>query len=450
MTAAKPQYQQFSNKRLRQLLLPLLIEQFIIVGVSFLDAIMLTSIAQDAYSAISLVDMINQLLMQLFMAVGAGGSIIAAQYLGKRDKEGAQHTANQTAFLVLLVSGFLMLSTLLLGNTALRLIYPRISTRIMGFSQLYLKLSALAFPSHALFYCGSSLLYAQSNSRSSMVASFVMYLVKVLLNVLFILVLRMGVLGIGLANLISRTVGAFIVTRILFQKASLIHYEGPFDVKKLWKADRRIFKVALPSGTENSIFLLGKLVIGTIIAGLSGAMIAANAASNTISTIINMPGNAINLAMITVVGQCVGAGLLDEAEYNAKRLMKIQYISQIASGALMFILIRQIVGILNLSQEAQELAISIMRVYCVLSALMEPTAFGLPNALRASGDNRFTMLAAISSMIVFRVGFSFLLVYVFDLGLQGVWYAMYLDWVGRSLFFVLRFRSGQWKKHRLV
>lgn len=447
---SRQQFNQFPRRRLMQLLLPLLIEQVILVGVGFVDAIMLAAIAQDAYGAVSLVDMINHLIMQVFMALGTGGAIVAAQYLGKQDREGAQHTANQTGFFVLLVSCALMLLTLLSGGWLLRVIYPRVSGSIMGYSRLYFSLSALAYPAHALFYCGSSLLYAQSNSRSSMFASVVMYALKVLLNLLFIMVLKMGVLGIGLANLISRAVGAAIVTLILFQKQSPIHYQGPFDIRKLWRAEHRIFKVALPSGLENAAFLTGKLVIGTIIATLSASAIAANAACNTISVIINMPGSAINFAMVTVVGQCVGAGLFEEARYNAKRLMKLQYLANIGAALLVLLLLKPLLSILQLSPEATQMAVSIMTLYCVLSGLVEPTAFGLPNCLRAAGDNRYTMYAAMASMVVLRVGFSYLLVYGFGLGLHGIWYAMYLDWIGRSAFFLKRFGSGRWQQHRLV
>ena len=448
--ALEAPYQQFTNKRLRQLLLPLLVEQCIIVGVSFFDAFLLSSIHQDAYSAISLVDMISQLAMQLYMAVGAGGAIIAAQYLGKRDREGATHTARQSAFFVLLISTLLMLVMLFFGDLLLRFVYPKVTASIRGYSSLYLKLTALSFPAHALFSCSSSLLYAQSNSKASMIASMLMYLLKLLLNLLFILVFRMGVLGIGLATLLSRLLGAFMVTRTMLRKDAPIHYEGPYDPAHLWRADRRIFKVALPSGIENTLFLFGKLVIGTIFATFPSAMIAANAAANTLSTVINMPLAAINLGIVTVVSQCMGGGHVEEAEANTKNLMKLQYLAQFSTGLLLIIFMRQAVGLLNLSPEASGYAMSILRVYCVLSIIFEPLSFGLPNALRAAGDNRFTMYTVLFSVLVLRVGFSYLFVYAFGMDINGIWYAMYVDWVARALIFIHRFRSGRWKSCRLV
>lgn len=448
--ALRPAYQQFTNRRLRQLLLPLFIEQCIIVGVSFFDAFLLSTIHQDAYSAVSLVDMVSQLAMQLYLSVGAGGAIIAAQYLGKGDGEGALHTARQSAFFVLLISLSLTLVMLLGGDHLLRLIYPKVSVSIRGYSSLYLKLSALSFPAHALFSCGSSLLYAQSNSRASMFASMLMYLVKLLLNLLFVLALRLGVLGIGLATLISRALGAFMVTRRMLQKNSPIHYEGPYDLKRLWGRDRRIFRVALPSGIENTLFLFGKLIIGTIFATFPSAMIAANAAANTLATVINTPLAAINLGIVTVVSQFMGGGHVEDAERNAKRLIRMQYIAQAATALLLLAFLKPAVGLLNLSPDASRYAMQLLQLYCLLSMFFEPLAFSLPNVLRAAGDNRFTMYSVLFGALVVRVGCSYLFVYAFGFDIRGIWYAMYADWIARAVLFVLRFHRGRWKSCRLV
>lgn len=448
--AQDARYVQFPNKRLMKLLVPLLVEQSILVAVSFIDAIMLSSIHQDAYSAISLVDMINLLVMQVFMAIGAGGAIVAAQLVGKKDRDGALNTANQTVMLVLAVSVTLAALTLVLNNWLLRFIYPSTSESIMGYARQYFALSAISYPAYALFNSGANLLYAQSNSRSSMVAAFSMNLLKVLLNLLFIRVFSLGVWGIGLATILSRVLGAYMVTRVLLDPHSQIHYRKPLNFKALLHFERRILKVAGPSGVENTLFLFGKLIIGTIIASLASNMIAANAAANTLSTLINIPCNALNLATITVVGQCIGAGLHNEAEYNAKRLLSMTFIAQFVMSGLLFIFVKPVVGILSLSADTAAITANILRVYCVLTIPFEPLAFGLPNSLRASGDNKYTMYSSILSMVVFRVGFAYMFVYGFNLGIHGIWYAMYFDWVSRSIFFVLRFRSGKWKKHSLV
>ena len=445
-----PRYGMFPNKNLYRLVMPLVIEQAALVIVGLVDAVMLSSIDHDAFSAISLVDMINNLISQIFMAIGAGGAIVAAQYIGKKDRKSAVSIATQAGLLAIAVSLSLMLAALALNDPLLRMLYPKVNSGIMGYSRIYFALVAVSYPFYALYSCGCNLLYAQSNSRASMISSFTMYLSKVLMNLLFISVFKMGVWGIGLSTILSRAIGAFMTTHVLLHPDSLIHYERPFSPRLLLNIDRRMIRVAWPAAAENSLFLLGKLVVGMMIAGLSGVMIAANSAANTISTIVNVPTNALSLATITVVGQCAGARMMKEARYNAMRLLKLTYIAHFFMSASLFALTVPLVAMLKLPAESSQTAIDLLRVYFCLTFVFEPGAFGLPNSLRASGDNKYTMYVSIFSMVVFRVGFSFLFTQVLNLGIHGVWYAMYIDWAVRTALFIRRYRSGKWERHILV
>ena len=445
-----PRYGIFPNERLKRLVMPLVIEQAALVFVGLVDAVMLSSIDHDAYSAISLVDMINNLISQIFMAIGAGGAILAAQFIGKKDRKSAVSIATQAGLLAIAVSLSLTLAALVFNGPLLHLLYPKVSGGIMGYSRIYFALVAVSYPFYALYSCGCNLLYAQSNSRASMISSFTMYLSKVLMNLLFISVFRMGVWGIGLSTIISRAIGAFMTTHVLLHPDSLIHYERPFSIRRLLDIDRRMIRVAWPAAAENSLFLLGKLIVGMMVAGFSGIMIAANSAANTISTIVNVPTNALSLATITVVGQCVGAGKMEEARYNAMRLLKLTYIAHFFMSAALFALTGPLVGMLRLPAESSKAAIELLRVYFCLTFMFEPGAFGLPNSLRASGDNKYTMYASIFSMAVFRVGFSFLFTQVLNMGIHGIWYGMYIDWAVRTALFIRRYRNGKWERHVLV
>ena len=199
---------------------------------------------------------------------------------------------------------------------------------------------------------------------------------------------------------------------------------------------------------ENFIFNFGKLIIGTIFARFASAMLAANAASAMLSSLVNVPANAMSLAMVTVVGQCVGSGNYAEAEYNTKRLLYWRYASLLLLSLPMLALLRPLVRALGLTPEAAEISLRLLRLYIILNLFSEPLTFGLPNALRASGDNTHTMYVCLASMIVLRVGASYLLVYGFGLQMDGIWYAMYLT--GCCARFLYRRFGRQWKKHSLV
>ena len=440
----------FTPKSIRKLLIPLIIEQLMIVLVGLFDTMLLSGISESALAAFSLVDSINQLLTQLFFAIGAGGSIIAAQYIGSRDRKGAENTATQSAYMVLLISIIIALPVMLLNGPILHLLYPKINDNIRAYAQQYLLLSALSYPFLALYNSGISMLYAQGLSKLSMATSIVMNITKILLNFLFIRVFHMGIQGAGLATILSRLVGAVMVTCFLMDQHAPIHYTRPLKPRFLPETNRRILTVALPSGLENIIFLTSKLVIGMMIAGYTGAMIAANAASNTISTYISIPANAINLATITIVSQCIGAGRPEEAKKATKSLQAATIASLVVTCALVAIFIDPMITMLNLSPEAYAHTKEIIYIYCGVSIFFWAPAFGLPNSLRAAGDNRFVMYAAVFSVVMIRALGSYILGNLLGLQVQGIWYAMYLDWVVRSAFFLWRFRSGKWLRHRLV
>ncbi len=440
----------FTPKSIKKLLIPLIFEQFMMVLVGVADTVLLSGIGESALSAFSLVDSINQLLMQLFMAFGAGGSIIAAQYLGSGDRKGAENTANQTVLMVLSISVIIAVPAILLNGSILRLIYPRVNERIMGYARQYFLLSAISYPAQAIYNSGTSMLYAQGYSRLSMMTSIAMNSTKILLNFILINIFHMEISGAGIATILSRLIGAVMVSWFLMDQHAPIHYTRPFKISFNHSMNSRIFGVALPSGMENIIFLMCKLVIGMMVAGYSSAMIAANAASNTISTYISIPANAINLATITIVSQCIGAGRGEEAKQATVKLQLATYVSLIVMSALVILLIDPITQMLNLKQEALAYTRQISIIYCLVSVFLWAPAFGLPNSLRAAGDNRFVMYAAVLSVMIFRTLGSFILGNLLGLQIQGIWYAMYLDWAVRSAFFLWRFKSGKWLRHRLV
>ncbi|HSK68597.1 MAG TPA: MATE family efflux transporter, partial [Candidatus Limnocylindria bacterium] len=229
-----------------------------------------------------------------------------------------------------------------------------------------------------------------------------------------------------------------------------IHYPRPLRPRFNAQTARGIFRVALPSGIENVIFLTSKLFIGIIIAGYPAAMIAANAAANTLTTYISIPANAINLVTITVVSQCVGGGRGEEARKSTLKLQGISVAALLVTSGLVALFINPLAGMLHLSPESFAHTRAMVLVYCLFAVFFWSPAFGIPNALRAAGDNRFVMVAASLTVVGLRLAGSVVLGNVMGLMIHGIWYAMYLDWVGRAVIFALRFRGGKWLKCRLV
>ena len=261
----------------------------------------------------------------------------------------------------------------------------------------------------------------------------------------------MGVMGAATASLVSRMIACFTVMFLLQKPDCALRIDHLTDLKPDLDLIKRILKVGIPAGIENGMFQIGKLSVSSLTSTLGTAAIAANAVANTTTTFLNIPANAVGMAALTVVGQCLGAGEKEQAVYYSRRLMLTAYCGAwVMNLSAFFFANRFAVSLFNLSPEAQAMALDIMVWFNIVSLFVWPSSFTLPNILRAAGDARFTMTVSIVSMWAFRVGFCYLAVLCFGGGLLSIWMGMYLDWVFRSLCFYLRFRRGSWLEQSVI
>ncbi len=440
----------FSKDELKRLLIPLLLEQLLAVTIGMADTVMVASCGEAAVSGISLVDSINVLLISFFSALATGGAVIASQYLGKRDISGASNSSKQLFYVVLIVSLSLSAICLALRNNILSGVFGSIDADVMENAKVYFLLSALSYPAIALYNASAALLRSMSNSRATLITSMIMNVINVAGNAILIFGFGLGVAGAGIATLLSRAVGAYVTQRALKDPHCIIPY--PSFKKLEWRGDlvKKILAVGLPNGFENGLFQLGKLILLRLVSTFGTVSIAANAVGNTISVVQCLPGNAIGLAMITVVGRCIGANEIKQARHYTRLLLKITIISMGALNFAMLLCNSFIAKPFNLSGETELLARQLAALHGAGCLFLWPLSFVLPNSLRAAGDARYTMIVSVLSMAFFRVVLGHLLADTFGLGVIGVWIAMEIDWLCRIACFIIRFHSNKWESKRLV
>lgn len=434
----------FSNYDLKSLIIPLIIEQVLAVTVGIADTIMVSSVGEAAVSGVSLVDMINILLINLVAALATGGAVVASQYLGARQRDKACFSANQLLFVTVLFSSVIMVVSMVLRAQILGLFFGEIDKAVMDSSLIYFWISAISYPCIGLYNACAALFRVMGNSRIPMFSGLVINILNIAGNAVCIYGLHMGVAGVAIPSLISRMIGAFILLFLITNPQRDIFINFKHFIPD-FTAIRKILFIGVPSGLENSMFQLGRILVVSIIASFGTVQIAANAVANNLDSLGCIPGQALSLAMITVVGRCVGALDFDQAKYYTKKLLKITYAITIGLNAVILISLPLILRIYNLSDETLKLAFILVLIHDGIAMLLWPAAFTLPNALRAANDVRFTMSVSIASMFFFRIVFSYVLGIVLGYGAIGVWIAMIIDWICRSGFFVTRFRSGKWK-----
>lgn len=433
----------FTKKQLKKLIFPLVIEQFLAVAMGMTDTLMVASVGEAAVSGVSIVDTINVLLIGLFGAMAAGGSVVTAQYIGRKDEKNVSKAAGQLFLAVGGLSIVLMVVTLIFNESLLRLIYGNINQDVMGNARIYFYLSSLSYPFLAFYNSAAALFRSVGNSGVSMRVSLIANVFNIVGNIIFIFGLHMGVAGSGLSTLISRILCAVIILVLLHRHAGLsVDFTFKIDKGML----RKILYIGVPNGVENSIFQLGKLLLSSLISSFGTIAIAANAVASTICGLETIPATAIGIAMVTVVGQCVGAGELDQAKKYMGKLLKTAYIWLIVLNLSIIPFLNIITNLFQLSPETSSLAVKLMLYHSICCMMIHPLAFCLTNGLRAAGDVRYTMVVSICSMWICRIVLAYVLSLHFGLGLMGIWIAMTIDWLVRAIFFSTRVLRGKWRR----
>ena len=440
----------FNRSDLKKLIFPLIIEQLLGLTIGMIDTVMVASVGEAAVSSVSLVDSINILLINIFAALATGGAIVSSQYIGREDIRSANIAAKQLLLVVAVLSSAIMALCLMFRAPLLRALFGVIEDDVMANCRIYFFWTALSYPFIAIYNGGAALFRSMGNSRVSMATSVLINIINLCGNAVLIYGLHLGVAGAAIPTFVSRAVGAVVMMVLLRNPAHLIHIDHLFHLDFRPQMVKNILMIGIPNGLENGMFQIGKIMVQGLVASLGTVSIAANAVCNSICSLTQIPGVAIGLAMVTIVGQCVGAERFDEAKRYALRLTGITYLAMAALNLLLFFAAVPVVSIFQLTPETAALATQILHFFCFLCMLLWPSAFTLPNALRAAGDVRYTMLVSIFSMWAFRIGLSYIFARNLGMGLMGVWMAMYVDWGFRILFFVPRLLRGRWMKSRLA
>lgn len=421
-----------------------MLEQVLSITVGLADTIMVSSVGEAAVSGVSLVDMLNVLIINIFSALATGGAVVVAQLLGARDRKRACDASRQLYLVVIAISLGMAVLVMLLRTPLLRLLFGSIEDDVMDSALTYLTVSVFSYPVLAVYNAGAALFRAQGNSRISMLIAGLINIINLIGNSVLIFVLDWGVAGAALSSVFSRGVAAVVITVLLLHPGHTVTLRTGTRFRPDFSLIRRILQIGVPNGLENSLFQLGRILVVSIIALFGTTQIAANAVANNLDAVAVIPGQAMSLAMITVIGQCIGAGDTAQARYMAKKLLKITYIINGTCCLLTMAATPLVLRIYSLSPEALSLGMTLIFIHNGCAALIWPASFTLPNVLRAANDVRYPMICSVASMMLLRLASGYALAVMFGLGAIGIWIAMVGDWLCRTICFALRFHGTRW------
>lgn len=349
----------FSEQALRKLILPLFLDQLLLVLVSIVSTMLLSYAGEAAVSGVSLVEMVNVLLINILTAIAMGGAVVVAQFIGSQNMNIARKSAGQVVLITLSMSVLFMLIVLSLNGFILNILFGSVDPEVMNAARIYFILSCLSYPFLALYNTSAALFRSMGNSRIPMLASMFMNGMNIIGFTIAIFVLRSGIMGVAIATLLSRVLASLVLVSLNFNKDNLIY----LDMKSILSWDlsiiKKILSVAIPNGIENGVTQLGRILLASIIALFGTAQITANGITNSLGMFAISYASAINFAIITVVGQCIGAKQFDQAEHYIRKLLKQAQFMTIIISIIQILLLSWILNLYTISDEARQITFSL-------------------------------------------------------------------------------------------
>ncbi len=440
----------FKNSDLRTLLIPIMIEQFLNSFIGMADTMMVSQVGSAAISAVSLVDSINVLVIQVFAALASGGAIICAQYLGRKDAAGSSRAAKQVTLAVAAISVSLMILCMVFCHPLLRLIFGKVEPDVMEASVLYFWITAASFPFIALFNAGSAFYRAGGESRFPMLVSVASNALNIFGNAVFIFGCGMGVAGAALSTLLARFFCAVVLFYGLRRPRQPIVISGYLKIRPDLPLITTVLKIGIPTGIENGMFQFGKLAIQSSVSTLGTAAIAAQAMTSILENVSVVAAMSIGIGLMTVVGQCMGAGRVEEARYYIVKLTAVSEAVIIVSSLLVLAATKPVLFLAGMEAESARLCFEMTVFITVVRPVSWVLSFIPPYGMRAAGDVRFSMLLSTVSMWGCRVFLAVYLIRMQGFGPIAVWIGMFADWVIRSIAFTIRFFSGKWTRFHVI
>jgi len=442
-----PSQRIFTNKQLLAMIGPVVLESVFSSLISMVDGIMVSSVGEAAISAVSLVGSISTVVLVMFNALTAGGSIVTSQYIGAKKTEEAKRSSGQMVLMALVASALLGLLCVLFSRQILTLCFGSVERDVMDNAVVYFTYNAASFPLIALRSACGVIFRCSKNTKVSLKVSILANLVNVAGNYICIHKLHMGVEGVAIPTVLCRVVGV-ITIMIMLSRSEQTLKPSLRDVIRVYpKTMKKILGLGLPTAVESSIFDAGKVMVMSMISQFGTYQIAASSTATTLAHFAYIPAQACHGLSLTVIGQCVGAKDEAQLKENLRKLTVAAFVLDAAVAIPSMLLRYQLLGLYDsLSPETVELAANLMLISLGGMMVFYPPAYGFNGPLRAANDTTFGMIVSIVSMLLVRVGLSQILCVNLGWGAVGVWVAMVGDWIFRSIFLIPRFVSGAWKK----
>ncbi|MBT2700636.1 MATE family efflux transporter [Bacillus sp. ISL-40] len=437
-------------KKIFAIILPLFVDQAFLILMSLLNTAMISSAGVAAVSAVSMVDSLNIFLANVFIAVATGGTVIVAQYKGSGNSAMVSKTATQAISACTIFSVLISALVIIFHTPILNMLFGKAEADVFQNARIYLIGSCLSYPLIAIFQAVTGALRGVGETKPCLNLSLIMNLTNTILNVLLITIFKMGVEGLVVSTILARVLG--MVASLIY----VLKYNETirFRIKSAFRIDMSILKkvmfIGLPFAAEQIFFNGGKLLTQTFIVQLGTLSMTVYAIGNAIALLYQIGPNALGIAIVTIVGQCVGRRNIEDARKFIYSLIGLSSIFFVVADLILLPLFPLLIKLFNPPDEIVPTIFTLILISAIAQPILWSPSFIMPSALRAAGDSNFTSIASLLSMWLLRVVLGYILGITLGFGIIGVWVAMIVEWGARGIIFGWRFKGKKWYEHKLV
>ena len=373
----------FSNKQLKDMILPLLMEQFLLMLVGLADTMVVSYAGEAAVSGVSLVNSFNTIFINLFTALASGGAVVVSQYIGRRDMKMASESSSQLLMVATVFAVVISIPVLIWKVPLLKGLFGKVEPDVMEACKTYLRISVYSFPALGIYNAGTALYRSIGKTSVTMKISIVSNLINVAGNLIGVFVFRAGVAGVAYPSLIARTFSAVVITLLCFREKE-VRYVGRWIFQWNRELLKKMLSIAIPNGVESGIFQFVKVALSSVVALFGTYQIAANGISQSIWSVAALISVTMGPVFITVIGQCMGAGDIRQAEYYFRKLTKVTVCISVAWNTLIFLITPLLIKIFAVSRQTGQMILYLVLIHNIANAVVFPFADPLGKGLRAA------------------------------------------------------------------
>lgn len=436
----------FSYKQIFSMLVPLIFDQFFVSIIGLLTTAMISSSSQESVSAVSLVSPLCTMIYSIYSAISSAGTVLIAQYKGQGNQEKMKKAAEQIVIFTFLTAVVFSAFLIIMAEPVIQGMFADAKQEVRDKAVMYLTGNAVSFIFLSVYMGGIAVFRGIGRMKVCLQLSVMINVTHLIASFVFINVMQLDIMGTILSLNLARCIGSIAVVYYLYGKGSKLRICGrdTFHLNK--KILKSIVNISAPFALEQICFNGGGILVSMFLVKLGTASVAANAVTNSAISVFYAAGIAVSNLVVTIVGQCIGAGDKKMARDYGRKMLWLGEAVIIISFGLFLPFLDFILKLYQAPQDTMAIIYRLFVITCIPMVFLWVTSNVLPSVLNAAGDVRFTSFVSLLTMWVVRVGLGYFLTMKTNLGVEGIWISVGIEWLIRSIIFYHRFKTERWLK----